>query len=174
MTALMHLLSPPQVHHRIVLYEEDDTTLWLSCARDRVLAAVVVSGRADHGSVTLRAKKMNSSFQARLISTIAGEVYNKDVTRFFHIVMCYIPFRYAGSPIVTVGPILFKFLRDYAYIWPKVLEIFADSKGETFSVVDRLEPRSVCTVRIGNSRLSIVQSSVPGAVWYNMNLYIDQ
>ena len=145
--ALLHMLSPAAV--RNVRYDEDGVySLWLACARDRVLVAVVVEYfKPGDERLNVRVKRMDSPIESRIFSTLVGEVKTVFLASVFEAVRFSIPnlLRNGWSSSFDVYS-----NAGYPELWHKLLALVGQVvKQPSTPVHDTGNPSVMSAARVG-------------------------
>ena len=155
--ALLHLLSPAGLR-RNVRHENERSVLWLACARDRVLAAVVIDRPGD-ARFDLRVKRMNNPIESRILSTLVGEIPNVFLERVFTCVRIDIPNLLRDRSSFTYD--LYTEDGDAA-LWLKLLALVRQCVNRRSRPVHGLVfPSVLAAVRIGRTLVMVRKLSAP-------------
>lgn len=162
-SALLHILSPES--ERNVRYEKEDSLniLWLSCTRDRVLAAVLIDYWSPNGvgAADVSVKKMENPIESRILSTLAGEIPNQYVERVFMCVRYDIP-RLLRKDLVSCSSLDIHVEVYGPVLWHKLLAIVGQSVDQqTTPVHDHGLGSVLCAVRIGPALVVIKKLFLP-------------
>ena len=147
-TALLRVLVNRP--HRVMRYvDAAGDAMWLSCGRDRVLAAVLVQRDG-----VLMVKRVDTPMHSRLLSALVGTVPNYHATQLFWYANFHLPRLLCIECVEPVESERFdeEFFHD-ASVWIVMLEAVADSMGRSFARLpdeDRL-----CAARVGRSKVEV-------------------
>ena len=190
-SALLHILSPESERNVRYAQQDSDEVLWLSCARNRVLAAAIIDYRGQNGvdyarAVSVNVKKMENPIHSRIMSTLAGAIPNHQVGLVFDRVRFYIPNNFleeedpspsndANGNVKTPVPrkrvdLVSHFSMDLdtkiddPVLWHKLLAIVgAIVDLPTTPAHDHESGQVLCAVRIGKALLVVKRLYIPEA-----------